>query len=195
LLDTVSDSSGFVSSLATASTSADAALTAAAAAAAAAASTTHYVPPPMEPVADWQIWAGFVAGMAPIVIATYEFGKRILIQRQCAVCTGSGLVAKTIRGERRLVKCVACGGFLPWVSWKLFLRDTTRMQRVGNGGALRLPRGQSAAMARGLPLYDVESATRASQEIAANAERGADDEEAYEQEEEEEESMAREEAQ
>lgn len=122
------------------------------------------VPPPL----DWQVWVGFLAGLAPVVIATLEFGKRIVIQRQCAACAGSGLVAKTINGEPRLVKCVACGGFLPWVSWRLFLRDTQRLQRVGNGGPLRMPRGQAAAMAQpGLPLYDVDAAKRASQAVAA----------------------------
>jgi hypothetical protein len=128
---------------------------------AAAAGQTQYVPPPLV-VEDWQLWVGFLAGLAPVVIATFEFGKRIAIQRQCAVCTGSGLVTKTINKQPRLVKCVACGGFLPWVSWKLFLQDT---QRVGNGGALRLPKGQKQL------LYNVAAATAASKDIAARAEQ------------------------
>ena len=128
-------------------------------AASAAASASQYVPPPLA-VEDWQLWVGFLAGLAPVAIATFEFGKRIAIQRQCAVCAGSGRVTKTINKQPRLVKCVACGGFLPWVSWKLFLQDT---QRVGNGGALRLPRGQKQL------LYDVDAAVAASRDMAAKA--------------------------
>jgi hypothetical protein len=59
---------------------------------------------PGEPV-EWQLWVGFVGGLAPFVIALYEFTKRIVIQRQCAVCAGSGLVQKG-RFKR---KCPACG--------------------------------------------------------------------------------------
>ena len=114
---------------------------------------------------EWQIWVGFLAGLAPVAIATFEFGKRIAIQRQCAVCAGSGLVTKTINKQPRLVKCVACGGFLPWVSWELFLRDT---QRVGNGGALRLPKGQKQL------LYEVGAAVAASKDMAAKAQAARD---------------------
>ena len=136
-----------------------------AAVAAAAAASSQYVPPPLV-VEEWQLWVGFLAGLAPVVIATFEFGKRIAIQRQCAVCAGSGLVTKTINKQPRLVKCVACGGFLPWVSWELFLRDT---QRVGNGGALRLPKGQKQL------LYDVAAAVAASEDMAAKAQAAGGD--------------------
>ena len=94
-----------------------------------------------------------------MVIASYEFGKRILIQRRCAVCSGSGLVSRG--GSGRLVKCTACGGFLPWVSWRLFLRENVR---PGNGGSLRLPKGQTHQS--GL-LYDVDAAVEASRQMAA----------------------------
>jgi hypothetical protein len=63
---------------------------------------------PGEPV-EWQLWVGFVGGLAPFVIALYEFTKRIVIQRQCAVCAGSGLVQKG-RFKR---KCPACGTTAP----------------------------------------------------------------------------------
>jgi hypothetical protein len=50
-----------------------------------------------------------------------------LIQRRCKVCNGSGLVARG-RGQR---KCPECGGFFPWISWKMFLSANAR---PGNGG-------------------------------------------------------------
>lgn len=59
----------------TASTASDAAAVAAAAAAAAAASGS-YVPGPVE--VGWEIWVGFFAGVIPFVIASWEFGKRVV---------------------------------------------------------------------------------------------------------------------
>ncbi len=53
-----------------------------------------------------------------------------LIQRRCKVCSGKGLVASS-RGTGRLRKCPECGGFFPWVSWRLFL---TSNASPGNGG-------------------------------------------------------------
>lgn len=46
-----------------------------------------YTPSPME-IPSWEIWAGFVAGVVPFVIASFEFGKRILIQQRCTECNG-----------------------------------------------------------------------------------------------------------
>ena len=40
------------------------------------------------PVEAWQLWFGFIAGVSPFAIAAYEFGKRVLIQRRCALCAG-----------------------------------------------------------------------------------------------------------
>ena len=62
-----------------------------------------------------EIYAGSVAGLIPIVWATYEFSKRILIQRKCLVCQGSGLTDTTRSGNKikKLRKCWSCGGFLP----------------------------------------------------------------------------------
>ena len=53
----------------------------------------HYVPSPME-TPSWEIWIGSLAGIVPFVIASYEFGKRIVIQRRCEACGGRGLVKK-----------------------------------------------------------------------------------------------------
>lgn len=100
--------------------------------------TTGYVPSPVQ-VPEWQIWVGSIAGAFPFVIGAYEFGKRILIQRRCRVCAGSGLVE---RGPTRLQrKCPECGGFFPWRGWGEFLSATAR---PGNGGPLLAPRGQTS---------------------------------------------------
>mmetsp|Transcript_49180 Transcript_49180/g.93931 ORF Transcript_49180/g.93931 Transcript_49180/m.93931 type:complete len:278 (+) Transcript_49180:188-1021(+) len=102
------------------------------------------------PIPDWEIWFGFVVGLSPFVIAAYEFGKRILIQKQCQVCSGTGLVMKG-RFKR---KCPACGGFLPWESWERFLSS-----EAGNGGVVRAPKGQTSV------FYNVKSAKEASEKI------------------------------
>lgn len=53
----------------------------------------HYSPSPMESPSP-EIWFGFIVGVIPFIIASYEFGKRILIQRRCEGCGGRGLVKK-----------------------------------------------------------------------------------------------------
>ena len=53
----------------------------------------HYSPSPMESPSP-EIWFGFIVGIIPFIIASYEFGKRILIQRRCDNCGGRGLVKK-----------------------------------------------------------------------------------------------------
>ena len=58
----------------------------------AAGEVARYVPS-AEPL-SWEIWAGLVAGVIPFVIASVEFGKRILIQRRCPECAGRGLVQR-----------------------------------------------------------------------------------------------------
>ncbi|KAG0539510.1 hypothetical protein BDA96_03G328800 [Sorghum bicolor] len=64
----------------------------------------------------WQIVVGAVAGVTPFVVAGVEFGKRIIAQKKCEVCGGSGLVMK----KDNYVRCQGCGGFLPWQSWRRF---------------------------------------------------------------------------
>lgn len=94
-----------------------------------------YTPSPMEP--SWQVWFGAFVGVVPFVIGAYEFTKRILIQRRCKVCSGSGLVMK----GKYPKKCPECGGMFPWVSWQMFLSATAT---PGNGGPLMQPRGQTS---------------------------------------------------
>lgn len=110
------------------------------------------------PVEAWQLWTGSIVGLAPFVLASYEFGKRILIQQRCAVCNGSGLI---VRGGLKR-KCTACGGFLPWESWSRFLESSP-----GNGGVLRYPKGQTGV------LFDVDAATAASEVVKAAADKAA----------------------
>ncbi|KXZ46869.1 hypothetical protein GPECTOR_40g603 [Gonium pectorale] len=99
-----------------------------------------YVPSPVEP--GWEIWIGFVAGVVPFAIGSYEFGKRIIIQLRCEVCGGRGLVPSAGPGKY-LRKCPQCGGFFPWISWKMFLSSTAA---PGNGGPLQQPRGQTSVL-------------------------------------------------
>jgi hypothetical protein len=97
--------------------------------------------------------------------SAYEFGKRILIQRRCALCGGSGLIqrpagatagaAAATTTAAPLRKCTACGGFLPWVSWRLFLQSAP-----GNGGVVRPPSAQTSV------IYDVDAAVAASKDAA-----------------------------
>ena len=107
-------------------------------------------------IEPWQLYFGFFAGIAPFLIAAYEFGKRILIQRKCAMCQGSGLIKK---GEYAR-KCTACGGFLPWESWERFL-DVGTTAKIGNGGRVRVPEGQTSV------FYDVEKTVLASEKRKA----------------------------
>ncbi|XP_061375680.1 uncharacterized protein LOC133317808 [Gastrolobium bilobum] len=64
----------------------------------------------------WQIVVGTIAGVTPFVVAGIEFSKRIIAQRRCEFCGGSGLVLR----EKDYCRCPGCGGFLPWQSWKRF---------------------------------------------------------------------------
>ncbi|GMH42965.1 hypothetical protein BSKO_10887 [Bryopsis sp. KO-2023] len=87
----------------------------------------------------WEIYFGAAAGVVPFIIGAWEFGKRIVIQRRCGVCEGSGLVEK----GRFLRKCPECGGFFPWQGWGQFFSATAS---PGNGGVLRQPRGQTSVL-------------------------------------------------
>ncbi|CAD6236677.1 unnamed protein product [Miscanthus lutarioriparius] len=89
------------------------AVDAASVAAAASAAADSPLPPAQ---VTWQIVVGAVAGVTPFVVAGVEFGKRIIAQKKCEVCGGSGLVMK----KDYYVRCQGCGGFLPWQSWRRF---------------------------------------------------------------------------
>lgn len=84
---------------------------------------------------------GAAAGIVPFLIASWEFGKRIVIQRRCPLCKGSGLVPVSSGAGTRLRKCRQCGGLLPWLGWSYFLFGTAN---PGNGGPLLRPRGQTS---------------------------------------------------
>lgn len=103
----------------------------------AAAGTQPYVPSPIN--VGWEVYVGAIAGVIPFAIGSYQFVARILIQRRCQTCDGSGLVE---RGPF-LRKCPECGGFFPWQGWKRFLTSTAT---PGNGGVLRQPRNQDGVI-------------------------------------------------
>ena len=94
-----------------------------------------YIPPEV----GTDIYVGTIVSLIPIVWATYEFNSRIQIQRNCLVCQGSGLVSVTRNGNSltRPRKCWSCGGFLPWLGWKMFFFST--FFDIGNGGPLQRP--------------------------------------------------------
>ncbi|RZC65835.1 hypothetical protein C5167_009521 [Papaver somniferum] len=71
---------------------------------------------PVQAEITWEIIVGTLAGVIPFVVAGIEFSKRIVEQKRCTVCRGSGLV----RREKYYFRCPRCGGFLPWQSWKRF---------------------------------------------------------------------------
>ncbi|KAL0038996.1 hypothetical protein WJX77_004535 [Trebouxia sp. C0004] len=104
-----------------------------------AAESQGYVPSPV--TVGWEIYAGAIAGVIPFAIGSYQFIARILIQRRCEKCDGSGLVE---RGPL-LRKCPECGGFFPWQGWKQFFTSTAA---PGNGGVLRQPRNQEGVIYR-----------------------------------------------
>jgi hypothetical protein len=85
------------------------------------------------------IYVGTIVSLVPIVYATYEFTSRIRVQRACLVCTGSGLTYVTRKGTTlsRPRKCWSCGGFIPWLGWKMFFLST--FTDPGNGGVLQRP--------------------------------------------------------
>ncbi|KAG2495284.1 hypothetical protein HYH03_006557 [Edaphochlamys debaryana] len=144
---------------ASASAAAASAAAAAAAAASAAVAEGRYVPSPVEP--GWEIWVGFVAGVVPFAIGSYEFGKRILIQLRCEECGGRGLAPSSGPGrDKYLRKCPTCGGFFPWISWQMFLSSNAT---PGNGGPLLQPKGQRSV------LYDVPAAPDPEKQAAALA--------------------------
>lgn len=116
------------------------------------------LPPPTEFTPTPPSTAIIVGSIVPVGVFLYglfEFTKRIIIQRRCPVCSGSGLVAAASNG--RLVKCRECGGFFPWTGWGRFFEATTR---PGNGGALLLPRGQAGRLSYRVPTDEERAAVR-----------------------------------
>lgn len=103
---------------------------------------------------------GAAVGTFPFVIATYEFSKRVIIQRRCRVCNGTGLVLKGKSNYYK--KCRECGGFLPWLGWRAFF--TGSFTGIANGSPVLPPKGQTSV------FYSV---TRAA---AKDDERGEEDE-------------------
>lgn len=94
-----------------------------------------FVPPEMTN----ELYLGAIIATLPFIWASNSFGSRLLVQRDCLVCTGSGLVYVTRQGNplTRARKCWSCGGFLPWLGWKMFFFSS--FFDVGNGGALQRP--------------------------------------------------------
>lgn len=126
---------------------------------------THSAPPalldppfPQSVQMPWQVYVGFLAPASVFAVGASEFVKRILIQQRCNRCAGTGLVpavagaaevpAPEVGVDGRLVKCPECGGFFPWGGdgWREFWFPPTN--RVGNGGPLRQPRGQTSVLYR-----------------------------------------------
>ena len=94
-----------------------------------------YVPPDV----GIEIYVGSIVAVLPIAWGAVEFWKRIKTQQDCLLCTGSGLVYATRSGGKltRPRKCWSCGGFIPWLGWKMFFFST--FFDIGNGGALQRP--------------------------------------------------------
>ena len=90
------------------------------------------------PQVGWEIWTGSIVAVLPIVYASVLFKERIDTQRQCLVCSGSGLVSVTKSGTtlKNPRKCWNCGGLLPWLGWKRFWLSNLD---IGNGGVLLYP--------------------------------------------------------
>ena len=94
-----------------------------------------FVPPDVSK----EIYLGAIIATLPFIWATKTFGTRIVVQRECLVCKGSGLVSITKQGSTltRPRKCWSCGGFLPWLGWKMFFFSS--FFDIGNGGPLLRP--------------------------------------------------------
>lgn len=107
--------------------------------------SSKYIPSPVNP--GWQVYVGAAFGVIPFMIATYEFTKRVIIQRRCKVCNGSGLVRK----GKYYKKCVACGGFLPWLGWRMFFFSSP-----GNGTPVMPPIDQKGKLFYSVPKEEVD---------------------------------------
>jgi hypothetical protein len=96
-----------------------------------------YTYSPPEVGAD--IYIGSAVAVMPIVWGAVEFWKRVKTQQECLLCSGSGLVYSTRSGGKltRPRKCWSCGGFIPWLGWKMFFLGS--FTDMGNGGVLQRP--------------------------------------------------------
>ncbi|THU55413.1 hypothetical protein C4D60_Mb11t06280 [Musa balbisiana] len=93
----------------------------------------------------WQIAVGALAGITPFVVAGIEFSKRIIAQRKCEVCAGSGLV---LLKDKSYVRCPGCGdnrgspdameGFIGAASPGLSARKTSNSPKCMNSVNLLL---------------------------------------------------------
>ena len=145
-----------------------------------------YIPSPYTPGPE--IWLGALLPTLVFLLGSYEFGKRILIQRRCAVCSGTGLVdvpfspgsssssspnPSSSPPSFRKVKCRACGGFFPWESAEKVFSAATR---PGNGGPLRQPQfpRQTSVLYR---VPSAEEARRAAREMRERKSLGVEAEE------------------
>ncbi|TVU35036.1 hypothetical protein EJB05_16902 [Eragrostis curvula] len=92
-----------------------------ASAAAAVAAAADAPLPPLQ--VTWQIVVGAVAGATPFVVAGVEFSKRIIAQKKCEICGGSGLVPK----KDYYVRCQ--GWFSPLAVMEKILHRLSRVIR------------------------------------------------------------------
>eukprot|EP00640_Fibrocapsa_japonica_P007320 CAMPEP_0113934908 /NCGR_PEP_ID=MMETSP1339-20121228/2156_1 /TAXON_ID=94617 /ORGANISM="Fibrocapsa japonica" /LENGTH=196 /DNA_ID=CAMNT_0000936877 /DNA_START=77 /DNA_END=667 /DNA_ORIENTATION=- /assembly_acc=CAM_ASM_000762 len=97
---------------------------------------TKFEPGPIE--VGPELWIANGACVLVFLWAAYEFWSRFDVQGRCGVCQGTGLVMETSTGIplSNPRKCYACGGFVPFVSWRQFFFANTQ---IGNGGILRRP--------------------------------------------------------
>ena len=86
-----------------------------------------------------EIYLGSIIAVLPIAWGALEFYKRVKTQQDCLLCSGSGLVYSTRQGSKltKPRKCWSCGGFIPWLGWRMFFFST--FFDIGNGGVLQRP--------------------------------------------------------
>ena len=89
-----------------------------------------YVAPEVGP----EIYIGSLIAVLPIFWGAIEFYKRIKTQRECLLCTGSGLVYVTPSGNKltRPRKCYSCGGFIPWLGWKMVSQQSPEIITINS---------------------------------------------------------------
>ncbi|KAH1092665.1 hypothetical protein GLYMA_14G015900v4 [Glycine max] len=91
--------------------------------------TTVLDPAPVE--VTWQIVVGAIAGVTPFVVAGIEFSKRIIAQKRCEVCGGSGLVLR--EKEKDYLRCPEC------VSFILVMRSYDKCMTANSSVSLVIP--------------------------------------------------------
>ncbi|KAL5125916.1 hypothetical protein HKD37_02G006042 [Glycine soja] len=73
----------------------------------------------------------FAAGVTPFVVAGIEFSKRIIAQKRCEVCGGSGLVLR--EKEKDYLRCPECVPFI------LVMRSYGKCMIVNSNISLVIP--------------------------------------------------------